>query len=79
MRKYFKRAVEAIGQKELRLHDLRHFMAQLASDAGAPTALIQAAMRHRDPSMTRRYEMRKAKGEVARLVGQAFNRGKAAE
>lgn len=72
MRKYFKRAVEAIGQKELRLHDLRHFMAQLASDAGAPTALIQAAMRHRDPSMTRRYEMRKAKGEVARLVGRAF-------
>lgn len=72
MRTYFKRAVMALGQKELRLHDLRHFMAQVASDAGAPTALIQAAMRHRDPGMTRRYEMRKAKGEVARLVGSAF-------
>ena len=78
MRTYFKRAVEKVGQRELRLHDLRHFMAQLASDEGAPTALIQAALRHRDPSMTRRYEMRKAKGEVARLVGQAFKRGQAA-
>ena len=41
MRTYFERAVKAIGQKELRLHDLRHFMAQIASDAGAPTALIK--------------------------------------
>lgn len=72
MRRYFKRAAEKIGQKDLRLHDLRHFMAQLASNAGAPTALIQAALRHRDPGMTRRYEMRKGKGEVARLVGRAL-------
>jgi integrase-like protein len=77
MRRYFKRAVEKIGRKELRLHDLCHFMAQVASDEGAATPLIQAAGRHRDPSMTRRYEMRKAKGEVARLVGRAFKRGKA--
>ena len=72
MREYFKRAVVVIGRKELRLHDLRHFMAQVASDQGASTPLIQAALRHRDPSMTRRYEMRKAKGEVARLVGRAL-------
>ena len=77
MRRYFKRAVKKIGRKELRLHDLRHFMAQVASNEGAATPLIQAALRHRDPSMTRRYEMRKAKGEVARLVGRAFRRGKA--
>lgn len=55
MRRYFKRAAEKIGQKELRLHDRRHFMAQLASNAGTPTALIHA-LRHRDPGMTRRYE-----------------------
>lgn len=75
MRTYFKRAVTTIGQPDLRLHDLRHFMAQLASDAGAPTPLIQAALRHRDPGMTRRYEMRKGKGEVARLVGRALRAG----
>ena len=72
MREYFKRAAKKVGRPELRLHDLRHFMAQIASDQGAATPLIQAALRHRDPSMTRRYEMRKAKGEVARLVGRAL-------
>lgn len=57
----------------LRLHDLRHLYAQLASDEGAPTAKVQAALRHADPKMTRRYEMRQAKGEVAQLVGQALS------
>jgi integrase len=56
----------------LRLHDLRHLYAQLASDQGAPTAKVQAALRHADPKMTRRYEMRRAKGDVARLVGKAL-------
>jgi integrase len=56
----------------LRIHDLRHVFAQVASDAGAPTAKVQAALRHSDPAMTRRYEMRRAKGEVAQLVGRAL-------
>jgi len=29
------------------------------------------ALRHADPAMTRGYEMRRAKGEVAQLVGRA--------
>ena len=56
----------------LRLHDLRHLYAQLASDEGAPTAKVQAALRHADPKMTCRYEMRRAKDDVARLVGRAL-------
>lgn len=62
-----------------RLHDLRHLYAQLASDEGAPTAKVQAALRHADPKMTRRYEMRRAKGEVARLVGRALAAGSVKE
>lgn len=50
-------------------------MAQLASDTGVPTPLIQAVLRHRDSRVTRRYEIRKGKGEVARLVGQALRTG----
>jgi hypothetical protein len=63
---------EARRYTGLRIYDLRHVFAQLASDAGAPTAKVQAALRHANPAMTRRYEMRKAKGEVARLVGRAL-------
>lgn len=72
LRTHFKRAAKEIGRFDLRLHDLRHVYAQLASDAGAPTAQVQAALRHANPAMTRRYEMRTAKGNVARLVGGAL-------
>jgi integrase len=54
----------AIDRPELRIHDLRHLFAQLASDAGAPTAQVHAALRHANPAMTRRYEMTVAKREV---------------
>ena len=66
---------EAKRYSGLRIHDLRHLYGQLASDAGAPTAKIQVALRHADPKMTRRYEMRRAKGEVAQLVGRELTGG----
>ena len=50
----FKNAAKAIGRADLRLHDLRHVFAQLASDAGAPTAQVQAALRHPNPATMRR-------------------------
>ncbi|MBX6331056.1 MAG: hypothetical protein IRY91_04325 [Gemmatimonadaceae bacterium] len=77
MRIHFKEAARAVDAPSLRLRDLRHFYAQLASDAGAPTAKVQAALRHANPAMTRRYEMQKARGEVARLVGGALKRKRA--
>ncbi len=52
---------EAKRYTGLRIYDLRHVYAQLASDAGAPTAKMQAALRHANPAMTRRYERRKAR------------------
>jgi integrase len=72
IRTHWKRAARAEGAGELRLHDLRHAFGQLASDAGAPTARIQAALRHSSPDMTRRYEMQKARKDVAALVGRAI-------
>lgn len=78
LRLNFKKAAAEIGRSDLRLHDLRHLFAQLASDAGAPTAQVQAALRHANPAMTRRYEKRAAKGEVARLVGGALKRPRTA-
>jgi len=77
LRNYFKAAATAIGRPELRVHDLRRLFAQLASDAGAPTAQVQAALRHANPAMTRRYEMKVAKREVGQLVGKALGRQRA--
>jgi hypothetical protein len=56
---------------------MNNVFAQLASDAGAPTAQVQAALRHANPAMTRRYEMKVAKRDVGRLVGTALRREKA--
>lgn len=77
LRTYFKAAAESIGRPELRVPDLRRLFAQLASDAGAPTAQVQAALRHANPAMTRRYEMQSAKRDVGRLVGKALGRQRA--
>lgn len=40
------------------------------------TAQVQAALRHANPAMTRRYEMQVAKRDVGRLVGKALERKK---
>lgn len=58
----------------LRLHDLRHFYAQLASDAGLATAKIQSGLRHATEAMTRRYEKRRSQREVASAVGNQLAR-----
>lgn len=72
IRHYWKRAAREMGKGELRLHDLRHAYAIFASDAGVPTAQIQAALRHAGPEMTRRYEMQRSRRSVALIVGQAL-------
>ena len=57
MRRLYVNAQKAIGVSGLRLHDIRHLFGQVASEAGVSTAQTQAALRHTDPRMTRRYEM----------------------
>ena len=59
----------------LRLHDLRHCHGQWATDEGAPESKVQAALRHASPVMTRRYVLKKDRGEVARMVGRALGSG----
>jgi integrase len=76
IRKPFKQALVALGidRRAYRLHDLRHSFAQLASDAGAPEAQIQAALRHADPNMTRRYALTTARKAIAGVVAGAIRR-----
>jgi integrase len=75
IRHFWKKAAGEMGKGELRLHDLRHAYAIFASDAGVPTAQIQAALRHAGPEMTRRYEMQRARRSVAATVGRALLEG----
>lgn len=74
MRKYYKRAVGALGRPELRLHDLRHLFAQVAKREGIPTADTQAALGQKTPGITRDYEMEEVQGSVARAVGQGLTK-----
>jgi len=53
LREYWVRT--AAGAGDVRLHDLRHFPAQLLVNAGRSEASVQSTMRHASPAMTRRY------------------------
>lgn len=68
----WKKACAAVGQPDLRLHDLRHAHAQWLSERGIPEARIQTAMRHRTASMTRRYARQVDKGETARTISEVL-------
>lgn len=72
IRRFWKQAAHEMGKGELRLHDLRHAYAIFASDAGVPTAQIQAALRHAGPEMTRRYEMQRMRRTAAETVGRVL-------
>jgi integrase len=64
------RAAAGAGTKEdgVRIHDLRHLTAQLLVNAGRSEASVQQTMRHMTPGMTRRYAMRRDRGENARTM-----------
>jgi integrase len=74
-------AQKRLGVSGVRIHDLRHLFGQLAADANVPTVETQAALRHADMNMTRRYEMRagakRAAAAVAQELGLTPNRKKA--
>ncbi len=74
LREHFKRAARDVGLPDLRLHDLRHCFAQWATDAGVPEAVVQVAMRHANPEMTRRYTKQRDRGEHARVIGDVMLR-----
>ena len=68
----WKAACKAAGYIGLRLYDLRHCHAQWLANAGVPEARIQQALRHRTPSMTRRYTTQRDKGENARTFAEVM-------
>ena len=56
----------------LQLRDLRHFCAQTGADQGLADSKIAGAMRHKTPSMTRRYTMQVDRGEFGEAIERAF-------
>jgi len=48
----FARLRERIGFPTIRLHDLRHFVATVLTDAGLPITTISTRLGHRDTSTT---------------------------
>jgi len=54
--KPFKSALETIGRREVRVHDLRHFGAVAAAQAGATTKELMDRLGHSTPAMSMRYQ-----------------------
>lgn len=59
---------------DIHLHDLRHCLAQWATNEGVPQVKVQDAMRHSSPAMTNKYSRQKSKGEVAAAMSNALKR-----
>lgn len=67
-------ACGSVGVSDIHLHDLRHCLAQWATNEGVPAVKIQDAMRHSSPAMTTKYSRQKAKGEVAQAISTVLKR-----
>lgn len=59
-----------MGYVGLRLHDLRHALAQWSSDSAVPLTQVQAQMRHASLAMTGRYAERSGARAVATKMGE---------
>lgn len=68
----FKDAARAVGAPSLTLHDLRHLKGMVLSDAGLPDAIIQDALRHATPGMTRRYTRQREQGRAGEATDRAL-------
>lgn len=74
LRELWNEAVALAGYADLHLHDLRHALAQWATNEGVPQVKVQDAMRHASPAMTNKYSRQKSKGEVATAMSNALKR-----
>ncbi len=72
LRTHWVRAREAVEAGDVRLHDLRHFPAQLLVNAGQSEASEQSTMRHATPAMTRRYAKQRDRGENAKVLADVL-------
>lgn len=69
LRNVWRRARAVAGIGPVRLHDLRHCMAQWSTDAGADLPMIQAQLGHATIQMTGRYAKRKLRQQHAKIMG----------
>lgn len=76
MREYFVRARGEMGLDDLWMRDLRHCMAQWATDEGMGEAMVGDALGHKSGKMTRRYTRQKNRGQVASAVARAMGKTK---
>jgi integrase len=53
------------------LHDIRHLTGQFMTNAGVPESMVQAYLRHSDPSTTRRYTMQAMRAEASSAIARA--------
>jgi integrase len=72
LRTHWVRARKAVEAGDVRLHDLRHFTAQLLVNAGRTEASVQSTMRHATASMTRRYAKQRDRGENAQALADVL-------
>lgn len=79
LRRLYAKAQRACGVSGLTLHDIRHLFGQTAADENIPTVQTQAALRHTDPAMTRRYEMPAQARRAAEAVAHKLGIGKPAK
>ena len=80
--KRFRRVAEAVGIKELRIHDLRHFTASTLTAAGVADNIISLLTGHKSRELRRYQHLREElkRGTVdliARVLKEARKNGKA--
>jgi integrase len=73
LRNVWRIARKAAGIGDVRLHDLRHAMAQWSTDAGADLPMIQAQLGHATVQMTGRYAKRKLRAQHAKIMGDLLS------
>lgn|GEM_PF-2017739 len=75
---HWRRARDAEGCPDIRLHDLRHCLGQWTTDEGVPEKFVQSQLRHASPQMTRRYtrvkERRVVAGSISEILTKAAER-----
>lgn len=69
VRNVWRKVRKLAGIGDIRIHDLRHCMAQWSTDQGADLSQIQAQLGHATIAMTARYAKRKLRQQHAKVMG----------
>lgn len=72
LREHWRIARKKAGVPHVTLHDLRHCYAQWLVSDGRSEESVQRGLRHKTPSMTRRYAMQKDRRANALVIGEVL-------